>query len=438
MDIQLAYGKSGLMVNVPDQNVERVVHMNPVEAVPNPEEAIRQSLVSPIDSKPLAEIAQNRESAVIVISDITRPVPNKTVLPPILETLEAAGIPREKITILIATGIHRPNLDDELVMLVGEHIANHYNVVNHYAEDDSTNEHVCDIVGDIPVLVDKTYLQADLKILTGLVELHLMAGFSGGRKSILPGICSLKTMEHMHGYRMIQKDDVCNGKLDGNPFHEGAVQAARLVGVDFICNVTLDEKRNITGVFSGDLESAHAEACEKVKSYVEVVIDEPVDIVITSSGGFPLDKTLYQAIKGQVAALEVVKEGGTIILAAENEEGGGSDEFVDLLRKLKEPMDYYQLTMGPNYIAKDQWMIQELVNGMHHCELLYYTEGISTEDLQDFLITPIASVEDGIAHALKRHGENARIMVIPEGPYVFPKLASRVKNLYSWQTAGSV
>lgn len=438
MEIRLAYGKNGLHVNVPDQNIERIVHMNLVEPLPNPDEAIRQSLLSPIQSPPLSEIAHNRESAVIVISDITRPVPNHIVLPPILNTLEQAGIPREKITILIATGIHRPNLGDELALLVGEHIANTYHIVNHYAEDDSTNEHVCNIIGGIPVYVDKTYLKADLKILTGLVELHLMAGFSGGRKSILPGICSLKTMEHMHGYRMIQKDAVCTGKLEGNPFHEGAVQAARLVGVDFICNVTLNEKRQITGVFSGDLEAAHEQACEKVKSYAEVVIDEPVDIVITSGGGFPLDKTLYQAIKGQVGALEVVKPGGTIILAAENEEGGGSADFVDLLRQLQDPMQYYQLTMEPNYIAKDQWMIQELVNGMHHCELLYYTEGIRDEDLRDFLITPIASVEDGIAQALKRHGDDARILVIPEGPYVFPKLPQRVQGLYSWQTAALV
>lgn len=435
MEIRLAYGKHGLLVNVPDKNIERIVHMNTVEPLPDPDAVIRQSLLTPIQSAPLREIANNRESAVIVISDITRPVPNQTVLPPILETLEEAGIPREKITILIATGIHRPNLGDELIQLVGEYIANHYHVVNHYAEDDRTNEYVCEIVGGIPVYVDKTYLQADLKILTGLVELHLMAGFSGGRKSVLPGICSLKTMEHMHGYRMIQKDDVCNGKLEGNPFHEGAVQAARLVGVDFICNVTLDEKRRVTGVFSGDLEAAHEQACKKVKSYAEVVIEEPADIVITCGGGYPLDKTFYQAIKGQVGALEVVKPGGTIILAAENDEGGGSAEFVNLLRQLQDPMQYYQLTMGPNYIAKDQWMVQELVNGMHHCELLYYTEGISETDLRDFLLHPIASVEEGIALALKRHGDDARILVIPEGPYVFPKLPQRVKGMYSWQTA---
>ncbi len=438
MEIRLAYGKTGLNVSIPDEHIERIVHMNPVAPVTDVDGVIRHSLESPIDSAPLHEIAKNRESAVVVISDITRPVPNQILLPPILDTIERAGVPREKITILIATGIHRPNLGDELVQLVGKEIANTYNIVNHYAEDDSTNEYVCSITGDIPVYVDQTYLQADLKILTGLVELHLMAGFSGGRKSILPGICSLNTMKHMHGYRMIQKDDVCNGKLEGNPFHEGAVQAARQVGVDFICNVTLDEERNITGVFSGDLEAAHELACKTVQSYAEVVLDNPVDIVVTCGGGYPLDKTLYQAIKGQVAALEIIKPGGTIILAAENGEGGGSAEFVDLLRRLKDPMQFYDLTMGPNYIAKDQWMIQEMVNGLHHCEMLYYTEGISDEDLRDFLVTPIPSVEAGIDQALKRHGKDARILVIPEGPYVFPKLHERVQKLYSWQSAGVV
>lgn len=438
MEVKLAYGKQGLKVNLPDRNVMGLVHMNPVPPLPDAEKAIRAALQYPIGSAPLSEIAQGRKSAVIVISDITRPVPNTLLLPPILETIEKAGIPREEITILIATGIHRPNLAQETVDLVGLDIATDYRIRNHLSEWYDNHTCIGNVCGDIPVHIDNHYLEADLKILTGLVELHLMAGFSGGRKSILPGIVSLETMKYMHGYRMIQQESVCTGKLKGNAFHEAAVDVARRVGVDFICNVTLDEQRQITGVFAGDLEAAHEKACDLVANTALVEIEQEADIVVTCGGGYPLDKTMYQTLKGFVGALQAVKPGGTVIIAAENEEGGGSEDFVNLLRRLKDPMDFYKLTMEPDYVAKDQWMIQELVNGLHHCELLYYTKGISETDLRDFLVHPISSVEEGIGRALARHGDDARILVIPEGPYVMPKVKGKERPLYSWQTAETV
>jgi len=437
MDVRMAYGKNGITARIPDENTVGVIHMNPVTPLADPEAAARRALCEPIGGRPLSEIARNRSSAVVVISDITRPVPNPLILPPILETLEQAGIPRNQITILIGTGIHRPNLGDELIHLVGERIAKQYRIENHYSEDPNTNEFFGYAGSDIPIYLDKHYLHADLKILTGLVELHLMAGYSGGRKAVLPGIVSLETMKHMHGYRMIQQDEVCNGRLHGNPFHEIAVETARKTGVDFILNVTLNEQRQVTGVFAGDLEAAHEQACALVEQCALVPIAEPVDIVVTTGGGFPLDKTLYQTLKGFVGALEAVKPGGTVILAARNDEGAGSAEFEELLRRLQSPMDYYRLTVELNYIAKDQWMVQELVNGLHRCEFLYYTEGISDNDLRDFLITPIPSIEAGIAQALARHGTDATILVIPEGPYVVPKPPTPVSGLYSWQTAGT-
>ncbi len=437
MQVKLAYGKEGLAVNIPDENLMKILHMNPIEPLQNVEEKIAHALTHSTESKPLAEIARGRSSAVIVISDITRPVPNQLLLPPLLKTIEEAGVPHEKITILIATGIHRPNLGEELEQLVGKDVANHYNCVNHYSEDSEIHEYLCNVADDIPVYLNKHYLQADLKILTGLVELHLMAGYSGGRKAVLPGITSLETMKRLHGYRMIQKDELCNGRLQGNPFHEAAVKVARLSGADFILNVTLNENREVTGVFAGELEAAHEQACALIERCALVPIEEQADIVITTGGGYPLDKTLYQSIKGQVGALEAVKEGGTIILATQNDEGAGSADFIALLRQLEDPMHFYRLTQGPDYVAKDQWMIQELVNGLHRCELLYYTGGISENDLRDFLITPIPSVEKGIEQALARHGSQAKILVIPEGPYVIPKPPTPVKGLYSWQMAGA-
>jgi len=435
MDIRLAYGKDGLNVSVPDENIAGVIHMNQMPPVENLKESILESLQKPIQSAPLSEIAQGRESAVIVISDISRPVPNKVILPVILETIEQSGIPRDKITILIATGIHRPNLGDELIELVGEDIAKNYRCENHYSEDPDATEYVGEIGDGIPIYINKHYLAADLKIATGLVEMHLMAGFSGGRKAILPGIASLETMKHLHGYRMIQKDAVCNGLLKGNPFHEGAVEVARKVGVDFIVNVTLDEERRITGVFSGDLELAHEQACELIRKSALVDIEAEADIVITNGGGYPLDKTLYQSIKGLVGALDAVKSGGTVIIATLNEEGAGSEDFEKLLRSLDNPMQYYDIVMEPDFVAKDQWMIQELVNGLHHCEVLYCTESISDDDLRAYNLKPISTVEQGIEQALARHGKDASILVLPEGPYVIPKSPNPKQNLYSWQTS---
>ena len=431
--VYLSYGTGKVGVEVPDANLLQVVHMKPVPPLDDPRSAVEQSLRDPIGCPPLAELAHGRESACMVISDITRPVPNAMILPPILCTIEQAGIPREKITILIATGIHRPNLGEELETLVGQEIAANYRIVNHYSERFEDHESLGEVDG-IPVYINKTYLEADLKILTGLVELHLMAGYSGGRKSILPGIASLETMKHMHGYRMIQEEGTANGHLDDNPFHHAAVKVARMAGVDFILNVTLDEARNVTGVFGGEMEAAHRKAVELVAASALVEVPEAADIILTCGGGAPLDATLYQTLKAVAGCLGAIKEGGTMIIAARNADGPGSPEFTELLRRLKSYQHYYELVRGPDYIQKDQWMIQELCNGLHRCEILYYTEGFSAKDVRDFLMEPIPSPQAGLEMALKKHGPNARVLVIPEGPYVVPYLREPIRNLYSWDT----
>ncbi len=432
--VYLSYGSGKVGVDVPDANLFQVVHMNPVPPLSDPRSVVERSLVSPIGCPPLAQLACGRDSACIVISDVTRPVPNSMILPPILRTLEQAGIPREKITILIATGIHRPNLGEELETLVGREIAANYRIVNHYSERMEDQQSLGEVDG-IPVYINKTYLEADLKILTGLVELHLMAGYSGGRKSIVPGIASLETMKHMHGYRMIQKDGTTNGRLDDNPFHHAAVKVARKAGVDFILNVTLDESRNVTGVFAGELEAAHRKAVELVARSALVEVPEAADIILTCGGGVPLDTTLYQTLKAVAGCLGAIKEGGTMIIAARNAAGSGSPEFTELLHRLKNYQHYYELVRGPDYIQKDQWMIQELCNGLHRCRIFYYTEGLTTEDVRDFLMEPIPSLQAGLEIALKKHGPNAKVLAIPEGPYVVPRLKEPIQGLYSWDTA---
>jgi len=432
--VELAYGNGRIEVEVPNKNLLALARMSPVGFLQDPVTAIQQSLLDPVGTPPLAEIAKGRSSACVVISDITRPVPNSVILPPLLETIERAGIPRDKIVILIATGIHRPNLGEELGQLVGTQIASNYNIVNHYSERPEDHQYLGEVDG-IPIHINKVYLDADLKVLTGLVELHLMAGYSGGRKSVLPGIASLETMKRMHGYRMIQQDGTANGRLDDNPFHHAGVKVARMAGADFVLNVTLDESRRITGVFGGELEEAHRQATDFVASYALVEVPELADIVLTCGGGVPLDNTLYQTFKAVAGCLGAVKEGGTILIAAKNAQGSGSPEFTEFLQSLSDYEDFYRRVEGPDYVQKDQWMIQELCNGLHRCDILYYTEGLTPEEVRKSLMRPVTTIEEGLDAALAQHGPDAKVLVIPEGPYVVPQLREPVQGLYSWRTA---
>ncbi len=432
--VRFAYGTGGMELDIPEKNLMAEVHMRPLSPLEDPAAGIAEALDRPIEASPLSEIAKGRKSACVVISDWTRPIPYTQLLPPLLERIERGGVPRDAITILIATGIHDPTEGDKLLELVGRDVLDKYRIGNHLSEDPSTNRHIGDIDGT-PIEIDTTYLDADLKILTGLVELHLFAGYSGGRKSILPGIASLDTMKSLHGYRMVQRDGTANASLEENPFHEMAVRVARQVGADFILNVTLDEERQMTGVFGGELEAAHLAACQLVADSALVTIPELADIVVTCGGGEPLDRSLYQSLKGVAGSIGAVKQGGTIILLTRNADGAGSAAFVDLLQRLESYEHYYEMVSGPDYVQKDQWMIQELCNGLHRAEIVYVTEGLSPGEVKDYLMTPASSADEALRIALERQGPDAKILAIPEGPYVVPQTDPPTQGLYSWHRA---
>jgi lactate racemase len=385
------------------------------------------ALTLPIGTPPLLEIAHGRKNAVVVISDITRPVPNPVILPPILRTLEAAGIEREKILILIATGMHRPNEGVELIELVGEEIAASYRVENHAGTDLASHVDLGVSEEGVPLLVDRRYLDADLRILTGLIEPHLMAGYSGGRKAVLPGVCSLETMKVMHGYKMIQDPLTVVGRLDDNPFHLTALKLARQVGVDFIVNVTLNENREISGVFAGDLDLAHRAGVSEMEAFVVEEVEDPVDIVVTSGGGYPLDLTFYQAIKGLVAAKNILKPGGTLILAAELGEGMGSVSFQELVDEMTNPEEFLESLKGPGYRQLDQWMLQDHCNVLIHAgDVLVFTDHLSEDWLSKALVCKIHSLDEGLKMAFESHGPMASVAVMPQGPYVIARVSEAV------------
>jgi nickel-dependent lactate racemase len=424
MRIKIDYGIEGIEANVPDKNLVKILSMKPSSPISDPIAAVEKALQKPIGSKPLAEIAREKKSACVVICDITRPVPNEILLPPILETLEQSGIDKENITILIATGIHRPNLGDELIQLVGKEIAENYRVVNHYAKKMEEHVHVGKTSRGTDVYIDKTYVNADLKITTGFIEPHLMAGFSGGRKLVCPGIASLETVKVMHSPKILEHPNAREGQIGGNPFHEEVIEMVEMVGMDFMVNVSLDENRNIVGIFAGDYLEAHAVGVEFVRKHVVDTVKEPVDIVITSSAGAPLDATFYQAIKGMTAALPIIKQGGTIIIAAECKEKLGSPEFTDLVSSTTDMQVFMDKITKEGLFVVDQWQFEEFAKVRRKADVFIFSKNLNINDLHPNLARVIPSIEAGIELALEKHGQDATIAVIPRGPYVLAEVES--------------
>jgi len=330
MRLLLEYGRTGLEVDLPEDRPIRELSYKAARPLADPAAALVQVLEHPTGTPPLAELARGRKSACIVICDITRPVPNRMILEPMLETLERSGIPREAIVILIATGLHRSNLGAELVELVGQDIVDRYRIENHYGQDLSQHTYLGDSPRGVPIWIDSRYVEADLKITTGLIEPHLMAGFSGGRKLICPGIAALETVKVWHGPDFLEHPKADCGILEGNPVHEENTWIGRHTGCDFIVNVVIDAARRPLCFVAGDMEEAFLQGVAFVKDVVVDTVPEPVDVVVTSCAGYPLDTTFYQAVKGLTGALPIVKQGGTIILAASLSEGVGSPEFQSL------------------------------------------------------------------------------------------------------------
>lgn len=420
MKVCLDYGAKGLDVEVPDS--ARVLSMADAPGLEDIDERIEQALRAPLGTPALAQLAQGKNSACVVIADITRPVPNAVILPPILRTLEDSGIARQDITILVGTGLHRPNEGEELVRLVGEFVAQNYHIVNHKAREQDTLVFLGQTSGGAPIWIDRIYVEADLKIATSLIEPHLMAGYSGGRKAICPGIMGVETMKVLHGPELMGHPMSAEGIIEGNPFHRQALEVARTVGVDFTLNVAMNDRREVTGVFAGDLEEAHAAGVGFVEAQASAWIEAPVPIVVTTSAGYPLDLTFYQAVKGLTAVLPIVQQGGTIILAARCEEGLGGPEFTDLLAQTDSAEAFEARLRDPAFFVVDQWQLQELCKVLRKARVLLCSEGVDADSAHlRGLLQTVPSIEAGLELARQQHGDSAEVAVIPRGPYVLAR-----------------
>jgi len=422
LQVTLDYGRTGLNVELPADRVVGPLAIRDVPPIEDVEAAIAARLESPTGTPPLSELARGKRDACILICDITRPVPNEAILTPMLGTLHASGIPAEKILILVATGLHRPSTEDERIEMLGQAIATSYRVEDHYGTRLEDHTLVGTTPRGVPAWIDSRYVNADLKIATGLIEPHLMAGYSGGRKLICPGIAALETVKIWHGPDFLEHPKADCGILEGNPVHEENTRIARMAGCDFIVNVTLDNKRRVTSVVAGDMEEAFHEGVKFMEGICKARVDRPVDIVVTSAAGYPLDTTFYQAVKGMTGCLGIVKEGGTIIIAASLTEGIGSPEFQSLFREHATLDEFMKCILGKDYFVMDQWQLEELAKVRRKVRVKMVSDGLSPEVLADCFVETAASVEIAVAESLAEYGPDAQVAIIPKGPYVLPTL----------------
>ena len=424
MKYSLAYGRGALDVELPERNVVKVLGYKAAKPIVNPVKEVRRLLHTPTDAEPLEVVARGKQSACIVICDITRPVPNKAILPPILETLEKAGVPRSGILILVGTGLHRASTKEEKLEMLGEDIVRNYRIEDHNARRRSEHEFLGETSHGVPIWIDRRYLDAEVKILTGLIEPHFMAGWSGGRKLICPAIAAAETIGAWHKPRFLEHENAKFGMLDGNPVHAEQLEIARKVGCDFIVNVVIDQERKILKVVAGDMEAAHLEGVAFARTLVVDTVPESVDIVITSGAGYPLDKTWYQSIKGVVAAIDILKPGGTIILAAACDEGLGSKEFEQIAEKFETIDAFMKAILADEFFVVNQWQLEELAKALRKGKVKVVSDGLPPEEFQRYYVSHVSTVEQAVAASLAEYGKKATIAVLPDGPYVLAELGN--------------
>jgi nickel-dependent lactate racemase len=417
------FGKKGIEVEVPPGVDCQEVRSRKTVAVDDETAAVNDALEHPIASAPLADMARGKKTAAISVCDITRPAPNRITLPPLLARLETAGIQRENIRILIATGLHRAATQDEIDRIVGPQIAANYSVLNHDARDFHAHRSVGNTRRGTPVYVDERFVSADLHITLGFIEQHLMLGFSGGRKLIVPGLAAQETIKVIHSPRFIREPLATEGSIEGNPLHEELLECAQMARHDFILDVALTQERKIAGVFAGNPVKAHEAGMKFVRQACLEEIDEPADVVITSAAGFPLDLTLYQAVKGITAATHLTKPGGRILLVAECAEGMGSPEFAGMIRSMGGFAEYLA-AVRDQPVDVDRWQAEKLALAGAGHELYLCVPGVGKDTLGRLATRAFDTLDSAVVAVLKGLPVGARVVLLPEGPYTFARAAA--------------
>lgn len=424
MSIEILYGRGMVSLDLPDHIRPQLIEKHPMPLASDPTRAVLEAFDQPIGCPPLAELARGKRSACILICDITRPVPNGLILPPLIDTLLRAGLPQDGITILVATGLHRPNEGEELRELIGnDRIFETIRIENHFARDREAHVDLGYTSQQIPIGIDKRFINADLRLVTGLVEPHFMAGYSGGRKVVAPGIAYQDTILKFHTAHVLEHRCADNCILEDNPLHQAQLEIIRTIGDIYAVNTVIDDRRRLGRVTFGAIEPSHLEAVEFMRKYGEVEVPRRFRTIVTSAGGYPLDRTYYQTVKGMVGPLSILEPGGTIIIASECSEGMGSPEFVEAQELLfREGMEHFmKILNGRERALIDEWQTEMLLKPLRRGNIRLYTEGLDRDQLRQTCVEPITtSLSEAIALSVREQGD-PDIAVIPEGPYVIPR-----------------
>jgi len=422
MRIKLAYGKTGLPLELDDALNVTVVEPVFVPALADPPAAVRAALEAPLGSPPLREVVRPGMRVGVVFSDITRPAPNPLLLGAVLDVLDA--VPGVEVTLFNALGTHRPNTEAELRAMVGDAIFASRRIVQNDTFDPSTQVRVGLTSKGHETWINAELMACDLKVLTGFIEPHLFAGFSGGGKAIMPGMAGQRTVLGNHDAGMVGHPKAIWGVTRGNPIWEEVREVAGQAGLTFLLNVTLNRDKAVTGVFAGDLDRAHAAGCAYVKASAMVAVPRPFDIVVTTNSGYPLDLNLYQSVKGMRAADQVVRTGGSIIIATRCSDGLPEHGLYGaILRESRDPRELLAKICAPGFLEQDQWQahVQALIQS--RADVFVRSDGLSDDQIRAALLRPCRRIEDTIADLLVRHGRAASICVMPEGPQTIPYIA---------------
>jgi nickel-dependent lactate racemase len=420
MKLDLAYGREGLTITLPDDVPTTVIEPQYVPGLADEEKALQEALAAPLGTPPLRDLVTPDDTVALVHSDLTRPMPNDRALPPLLAVLDEAGVPDENITLINGLGSHRLQTAEELVEMLGAEVVSRYRIVQHDAWDDENLIAVARNSAGRMVRVNRAYAEADVRILTGFVEPHFFAGFSGGPKAVLPAIADIESILDNHGARLLSDSNATWATTVGNPLWEEIRDVALATQPTFILNVTLNRDRDITGVFAGDMLTAHRAATEFVRERALQAVPAPFDIVITTNSGYPLDLNLYQAVKGMSAAAQIVKPGGEIIVAAECWDGlPAHGEYARLLREADSVEELLATIKAPRFRCHDQWEAQIQAQIQQKARVHVYADGLTDDELRQAMVTPCASIEARLEELLASQPD-ATLAVLPEGPQTVP------------------
>jgi len=420
--VDIAYGRGHLKVRMQKDVAPTVIRKVVLPKLADQERAITEALAAPVDAPPLAELARGRKSACILICDITRPVPNKLFLRPMIETLMAAGLSPENIQVIVATGLHRANEGAELAELVGDPwVLDTVRVENHFARNDADHVDLGFTTRGTPIKIDRRFVDADLRIVSGLIEPHFMAGWSGGRKVVAPGVAHHETIRTFHSARFMEDPLAIQCNLVKNPLHEEQLEIVGKIGEIYAINTVLDEDRDLIYVNFGELIASHLAAVEFVVDSTVIKVPRRFKTVVTSSAGYPLDKTYYQTVKGMVTPMDILEPGGTLIIASACSEGFGSPEFREAQTRLVDvgPERFLAMLKAKSFAEIDEWQTEMQLKPMRVSTVQLYTTGLGAEERRITGVELVDSVDAAIAESVARHGDPA-VAFIPEGPYVIP------------------